>query len=59
MPMILQMLILQAVELMVIDALEKANDYLQISSYIHDPSEYWKVQKTTSSWSLSRQYHFH
>lgn len=46
--MILQMLIVQAVELMVVDALEKANDYLQISSYIHDPREYWKVLKAAS-----------
>lgn len=40
---ILQTLILQAVELMIVDALVKSNDYLQISSYINDPCEYWKV----------------
>ncbi|XP_057984214.1 uncharacterized protein LOC131168637 [Malania oleifera] len=33
----------KAIELMVVDALCKANDYLQISSHIHDPSEYWKL----------------
>lgn len=36
--------LLQAIELMIVDALVKANDYLQISSYIQDPSEYWKVR---------------
>lgn len=36
---------LQAIELMVVDAMLKANDYLEISSYIQDPSEYWKVSK--------------
>lgn len=30
---------------MVVDALLKANDYLKISSFIQDPSEYWKVSK--------------
>jgi len=30
-------------ELMVVDALVQANDYLQISSSIQDPGEYWKV----------------
>ncbi|CAK7329305.1 unnamed protein product [Dovyalis caffra] len=33
----------KAIELMVVDALVEANDYLQISSYIEDPSEYWKL----------------
>lgn len=33
----------KAVELMLVDALVKANDYLHISSYIHDPCEYWKL----------------
>lgn len=38
---------LQAIELMVADALFKANDYLEISSYIEDPSQYWKVFATS------------
>ncbi|KAF3444669.1 hypothetical protein FNV43_RR14362 [Rhamnella rubrinervis] len=33
----------KGIELMVVDALLKANSYLQISSHIHDPSEYWKL----------------
>lgn len=33
----------KAIELMIIDALLKANDYLELSSYIHDPSQYWKL----------------
>lgn len=33
----------QAIELMVVDALVKANDYLDISTSIHDPAEFWKV----------------
>lgn len=33
----------QAIDLMVVDALVGAYDYLEISSYIHDPSKYWKV----------------
>uniref|UniRef100_A0A9I9CXZ1 HD domain-containing protein n=1 Tax=Cucumis melo TaxID=3656 RepID=A0A9I9CXZ1_CUCME len=33
----------KAIELMIVDALLKANDYLQLSSYIHDPSQYWKL----------------
>ncbi|KAL4354471.1 hypothetical protein GQ457_06G033880 [Hibiscus cannabinus] len=33
----------KAVELMVVDALLKANSYLEISSSIQDPSEYWKL----------------
>ncbi|KAM7273421.1 hypothetical protein ACFE04_028085 [Oxalis oulophora] len=32
-----------AIELMIVDALVKANGYLQISAQIHDPSEYWKL----------------
>ncbi|KAL0904470.1 hypothetical protein M5K25_026589 [Dendrobium thyrsiflorum] len=32
-----------AIELMVVDALVKANDHLEISSYITDPAEYWKL----------------
>lgn len=36
---------LQAIELMVVDALLKANDYLDISSFIQDPSKYWKVSR--------------
>ncbi|XP_031407106.1 deoxynucleoside triphosphate triphosphohydrolase SAMHD1 homolog isoform X2 [Punica granatum] len=36
----------KAIELMIVDALVKANDYLQISSYIHDPREYWKLDDT-------------
>lgn len=35
----------KAIELMIVDALVEANDYLQISSFIEDPSEYWKVMK--------------
>ncbi|KAF5479575.1 hypothetical protein F2P56_000384 [Juglans regia] len=31
---------------MVTDALLKANDYLEISSYTQDPSEYWKLDDT-------------
>nr|XP_027187620.1 deoxynucleoside triphosphate triphosphohydrolase SAMHD1 homolog [Cicer arietinum] len=33
----------KAIELMVVDALVQANDYLQISSSIQDPGEYWKL----------------
>ncbi|KAJ4824721.1 hypothetical protein Tsubulata_045534 [Turnera subulata] len=36
----------KAIELMIVDAMVKANDYLQISSYIQDPSEYWKLDDT-------------
>ncbi|XP_072093821.1 uncharacterized protein [Arachis hypogaea] len=32
----------KAIELMVVDALVQANDYLEISSHILNPSEYWK-----------------
>nr|GMC56938.1 deoxynucleoside triphosphate triphosphohydrolase SAMHD1 homolog [Ipomoea batatas] len=33
----------KAIELMVVEALVKANGYLHIASYIQDPSEYWKL----------------
>lgn len=36
----------KAIELMIVDALVKANDYLEISSHIHEPSEYWKLDDT-------------
>ncbi|KAL4379537.1 hypothetical protein GQ457_02G020230 [Hibiscus cannabinus] len=36
----------KAIELMVVDALLKANSYLEISSAIQDPSEYWKLDDT-------------
>ncbi|EOY02371.1 HD domain-containing metal-dependent phosphohydrolase family protein isoform 2 [Theobroma cacao] len=36
----------KAVEIMVVDALLKANSYLEISSSIQDPSEYWKLDDT-------------
>lgn len=36
----------KAIELMVTDALVKANAYLEISSFIEDPSEYWKLDDT-------------
>ena len=36
-------LMFQAIELMVADALLKANDYLDIASHVQDPSQYWKV----------------
>lgn len=36
----------KAIELMVADALLKANDYLDIASHIQDPSEYWKLDDT-------------
>ncbi|XP_043807198.1 deoxynucleoside triphosphate triphosphohydrolase SAMHD1 homolog isoform X2 [Manihot esculenta] len=36
----------KAIELMIVDALLKANDYLQFSSYIQDPAEYWKLDDT-------------
>ncbi|KAL2943558.1 Deoxynucleoside triphosphate triphosphohydrolase SAMHD1-like protein [Bienertia sinuspersici] len=36
----------KAVELMVADALVEANSYLEISSCIQDPSEYWKLDDT-------------
>ncbi|KAL0351001.1 UNVERIFIED_CONTAM: Deoxynucleoside triphosphate triphosphohydrolase SAMHD1 [Sesamum radiatum] len=36
----------KAIELMVVDALVSANNYLQIASHIQDPSEYWKLDDT-------------
>lgn len=39
----LTVFICQAIELMVTDALLKANDSLGISSSIHQPAEFWKV----------------
>ncbi|XP_062106836.1 uncharacterized protein LOC133818136 [Humulus lupulus] len=36
----------KAMELMVADVLVKANDYLNISSLINEPSEYWKLDDT-------------
>ncbi|XP_020081633.1 deoxynucleoside triphosphate triphosphohydrolase SAMHD1 homolog isoform X2 [Ananas comosus] len=36
----------KAVELMLVDALLKANDYLQISSCSLDPAEFWKLDDT-------------
>ncbi|KAM1015163.1 hypothetical protein ACFX1T_044878 [Malus domestica] len=36
----------KAIELMVIDALVKANDFLDIASRIEDPSQYWKLDDT-------------
>lgn len=36
----------KAIELMVVDALLQANNYLEISSHINDPSEYWKLDDT-------------
>ncbi|XP_059649018.1 uncharacterized protein LOC132294975 isoform X2 [Cornus florida] len=33
----------KAIELMLVDALVKANDFLQIASYIHEPARYWKL----------------
>ncbi|GKV37315.1 hypothetical protein SLEP1_g45357 [Rubroshorea leprosula] len=36
----------KAIELMIADALFKANDYLEISSSVQDPSEYWKLDDT-------------
>ncbi|KAF9623022.1 hypothetical protein IFM89_036003 [Coptis chinensis] len=42
-----------AIELMLVDALVKANSFLNISSHINDPSEYWKLDdaivKTTET----------
>ncbi|KAI8527127.1 hypothetical protein RHMOL_Rhmol12G0051900 [Rhododendron molle] len=35
----------KAIELMIVDALIKANDELQIASSIHDPSTYWKMTR--------------
>lgn len=39
---------------MVVDALLKANDFLEISSSIEDPSDYWKVQKLFSMFDIYR-----
>ncbi|KAL0377435.1 UNVERIFIED_CONTAM: Deoxynucleoside triphosphate triphosphohydrolase SAMHD1 [Sesamum radiatum] len=36
----------KAIELMLVDALVSANNYLQIASHIQDPSEYWKLDDT-------------
>lgn len=36
----------KAVELMVVDALVKAYDNLEILSFIHEPCEYWKLDDT-------------
>ncbi|XP_021842910.1 uncharacterized protein [Spinacia oleracea] len=36
----------KAVELMVVDALLKANNHLQFSAKIHDPAEFWKLDDT-------------
>ncbi|XP_052723506.1 uncharacterized protein LOC108344802 isoform X2 [Vigna angularis] len=36
----------KAMELMIVDALVHANSYLEISSNIHDPSQYWKLDDT-------------
>ncbi|KAH6826762.1 HD domain-containing metal-dependent phosphohydrolase family protein [Perilla frutescens var. hirtella] len=36
----------KAIELMVVDAMTKANDVLQISSYIDEPAQYWKLDDT-------------
>ncbi|KAL3501196.1 hypothetical protein ACH5RR_035645 [Cinchona calisaya] len=36
----------KAVELMCVDAMIKANDYLQIASYINNPADYWKLDDT-------------
>lgn len=38
-----KLLLFQAIEFMVVDALLKANDYLDVASHVLDPSEYWKV----------------
>uniref|UniRef100_M1D235 Metal-dependent phosphohydrolase HD domain-containing protein n=1 Tax=Solanum tuberosum TaxID=4113 RepID=M1D235_SOLTU len=36
----------KAIELMVVDALIKANDYLQIDSLINEPAQYWMLDDT-------------
>ncbi|KAL6994326.1 hypothetical protein U1Q18_012433, partial [Sarracenia purpurea var. burkii] len=36
----------KAIELMVVDALLKANHYLDIASHVQDPSQYWKLDDT-------------
>ncbi|KAK2998877.1 hypothetical protein RJ639_023997, partial [Escallonia herrerae] len=38
----------KAIELMIVDALWKANDYLQIASHVHDPSQYWKIEELST-----------
>ncbi|KAL9281819.1 putative HD/PDEase domain-containing protein [Arabidopsis thaliana] len=35
-----------AIELMIVDAMVKANNVLEISSMINDPSQYWKLDDT-------------
>lgn len=39
----------KAMELMIVDALVHANSYLEISSSIHDPSQYWKVTRACTN----------
>ncbi|XP_052189486.1 uncharacterized protein LOC127799470 isoform X2 [Diospyros lotus] len=36
----------KAIEIMIVDALLKANDYLDIASHVQDPSQYWKLDDT-------------
>ncbi|KAI3474878.1 hypothetical protein Pfo_030189 [Paulownia fortunei] len=36
----------KAIDLMVVDALVSANNYLEIASHIQDPSQYWKLDDT-------------
>ncbi|PIN13017.1 Metal-dependent phosphohydrolase [Handroanthus impetiginosus] len=36
----------KAIELMFVDAMTRANDVLQISSYIDEPAQYWKLDDT-------------
>nr|GME09982.1 deoxynucleoside triphosphate triphosphohydrolase SAMHD1 homolog [Ipomoea batatas] len=36
----------KAIELMIVDALVKANNYLKITSYIDKPSQYWQLDDT-------------
>ncbi|KAM7506629.1 hypothetical protein LguiA_017082 [Lonicera macranthoides] len=36
----------KGIELMLVDAMLKANDYLQIASHVEDPSQYWKLDDT-------------
>ncbi|ONK81331.1 uncharacterized protein A4U43_C01F27890 [Asparagus officinalis] len=36
----------KAIELMLVDALVKANNYLSIASHISDPAQYWKLDDT-------------
>ncbi|KAL5723753.1 hypothetical protein ACHQM5_007110 [Ranunculus cassubicifolius] len=37
---------IKAIELMFVDALVKANSYLNLSSKVNEPSEYWKLDDT-------------